>query len=316
MWLGIWIIAVIGLSLYDYFLLKHKQGNTLLALWLLYVGLTLPLPLLVPKEFVIVGFLFAIFSFGKIIKSGEIAHRSMPDPRMVDSFGRYLLWCICLPDTFWPTNSEEASQARRDGRRRIWRALPKVAVFLALLCVFTAWPDVTKHYWLFMFVFLWCCYFAATGFTDLFTGFFMQTGIRVSEMFDWPFLSRSPRDFWGRRWNLYFRDLARRNIFVPLGGARRPVLASFVVFFVSGVFHEYLIYMSVGGQKLGWMLSFFLVHWLGTIVQTAVSHWLRKKEVMPRPIAILLHTAWMWLTVPLLAEPLLLVVPVHTWLLW
>jgi alginate O-acetyltransferase complex protein AlgI len=167
-----------------------------------------------------------------------------------------------------------------------------------------------------MFIFLWCCYFAFTGFTDLFTGSFMLTGIRVSEMFEKPYLSRSPRDFWGKRWNLYFRDLAHRNIFIPAGGSRRPVLATFLVFFVSGIFHEYLIIMSVGFQKVGWMLAFFMAHWLGTVIQTAVGRWAGKKEILPLPLAIGFYTLWMLITLPLLAEPLLLVVPVHTWHLW
>jgi hypothetical protein len=62
------------------------------------------------------------------------------------------------------------------------------------------------------------------------------------------FLSESPSDFWGRRWNNLIHVDLKQGIYKPI---RRKTgnrtLASIVVFCVSGIYHEYV-----------WMLLFFV----------------------------------------------------------
>jgi D-alanyl-lipoteichoic acid acyltransferase DltB (MBOAT superfamily) len=144
-------------------------------------------------------------------------------------------------------------------------------------------------------------YAFVTGLADLVTGLAMQTGYRISEVFDAPFLSRSPRDFWSRRWNLFVHRFAVRNVYVPLGGRERPGLAIAIVFLLSGLMHEYLV-VACGrglGSYTGYSLAFFVLQGTGVAVH---ARWGRGR--MPRGLAIALHFLWMLATSPLFFLPL------------
>ena len=84
-----------------------------------------------------------------------------------------------------------------------------------------------------------------------------------------PFAARTVADFWGRRWNLWMSDWFRFAIFTPL--RRRPVLAVWLIFFVSGVLHEYVLNLTlwiVTGKKLfGTMMLYFLLQGAGVLAE-------------------------------------------------
>jgi hypothetical protein len=84
-----------------------------------------------------------------------------------------------------------------------------------------------------------------------------------------PFAARSVADFWGRRWNLWMSDWFRYVLFAPL--RRRPVLAIWLIFFLSGLLHEYVLNLSlwlVTGQKLfGTMMLYFLLQPAGMLLE-------------------------------------------------
>ena len=84
-----------------------------------------------------------------------------------------------------------------------------------------------------------------------------------------PFASRSVADFWGRRWNLWMSEWFRYVIFTPL--RRRPVLAVWLIFFLSGLLHEYVLNLAlwlVTGQKLfGTMMLYFLLQPVGILLE-------------------------------------------------
>lgn len=63
-------------------------------------------------------------------------------------------------------------------------------------------------------------------------------------------------EFWGRRWNTAFRDLAHRFLFRPLAtrfGPRAGVAAGFVF---SGIVHDMVISLPAGGGYGGPTLYF------------------------------------------------------------
>ena len=69
-------------------------------------------------------------------------------------------------------------------------------------------------------------------------------------------------NFWGKRWNLAFRDTAHRLVFRPLRRRRLPrSLALIAVFVCSSLVHEYLVAVVLGDHA-GIMGSFFLLQGL------------------------------------------------------
>lgn len=84
-----------------------------------------------------------------------------------------------------------------------------------------------------------------------------------------PWLARSVADFWGNRWNLWFSDWFRSVFFSRL--RRRPVLALFLIFAVSGLMHEWVInvpvYHVTGRAFFGTMMIYFLLQPVGIIVE-------------------------------------------------
>lgn len=84
-----------------------------------------------------------------------------------------------------------------------------------------------------------------------------------------PLLARSVADFWGRRWNLWFSDWFRYAILVPL--RQRPVLAVVLVFFVSGLVHEWVVnlslYLAAERNLFGTMMLYFLLQAAGLLLE-------------------------------------------------
>jgi uncharacterized membrane protein len=80
-----------------------------------------------------------------------------------------------------------------------------------------------------------------------------------------PWAARSLADFWGRRWNLWMNDWFREVIFRRM--RRRPKLAMWLVFGVSGLLHEYglnlTIWLVTGRNFFGTMMIYFLLQAVG-----------------------------------------------------
>jgi hypothetical protein len=76
--------------------------------------------------------------------------------------------------------------------------------------------------------------------------------------------THSPADFW-RRWNRPMYRWLLENVYRPLGGRRRPLLAMLATFAVSGLLHEYLFAVTFR-RVTGYVTAFFLLHGLATAV--------------------------------------------------
>jgi alginate O-acetyltransferase complex protein AlgI len=85
-----------------------------------------------------------------------------------------------------------------------------------------------------------------------------RMNVEAAAIMNWPIAATSVSQFWGRRWNLAFRDLVFRFTFRPLCsrvGARPAMLA---VFFASGLVHELVITLPARGGY-GGPTAFFMV---------------------------------------------------------
>jgi alginate O-acetyltransferase complex protein AlgI len=77
--------------------------------------------------------------------------------------------------------------------------------------------------------------------------FWRRAGVQAEPLMLAPLLSSSLSDFWGRRWNSAFRDLAHSLAFLPLRrrlGIQGSLLATF---FLSGLVHDLVISFPAGG---------------------------------------------------------------------
>jgi len=197
-------------------------------------------------------------------------------------------------------------RVRAEGLRRLRRAALELPPFAALVLVHLAWPGLHANPWVEAFWALWLTWLGVSAFVDLVSGVAMQTGIAVAEAFDVPPLARSPRDFWGRRWNLVVHDMVLRHVFLPLGGLRRPLRATFWVFAMSGLIHELFVLMALGhpARHSGFMMLFFGLHGLAVMAQLWWDRGPGRRRSMPRPLAVALHLGWMTLTSPLFFAPI------------
>lgn len=91
---------------------------------------------------------------------------------------------------------------------------------------------------------------------------------RLSAMplMNWPIASQSLAEFWGRRWNLAFRDLTHRLIFRPLRHGLTPAGALLVGFLVSGLIHDVVISWPVDAGY-GMPTAYFLCQGAGVVAE-------------------------------------------------
>lgn len=98
-------------------------------------------------------------------------------------------------------------------------------------------------------------------------------GVAAVPIMNWPIASQGLTEFWGRRWNLAFRDLTHQFLFQPLIHRLGPVGALMAGFFVSGLVHDLVIsWPSASGWGLPTM--FFLLQGVGIVFER--SHWGRQ----------------------------------------
>jgi hypothetical protein len=112
------------------------------------------------------------------------------------------------------------------------------------------------------------------------------------------FVSRSLREFWGKRWNRVFGGSLRRAVFLPLGGRHRLVLAVLATFFVSGLVHGLPFAFASTNRGLCAILGLaavlcFVLHGLGALLEGALP-----QRVRHRMGRALLFGVWA-ITIPL-----------------
>jgi len=83
-------------------------------------------------------------------------------------------------------------------------------------------------------------YFDFSGYSDMAIGLAKMLGFDFMENFNFPYISRSVREFW-RRWHISLSNWFRNYLYIPLGGNRvgkyHVYLNLFIVFFLTGLWH-------------------------------------------------------------------------------
>ncbi|MBI3463470.1 MAG: hypothetical protein HY000_10495 [Planctomycetes bacterium] len=93
-----------------------------------------------------------------------------------------------------------------------------------------------------------------------------QAGADARPIMEWPILATSLGEFWGRRWNRAFRDVAWKYVFRPMIRQVGPARATMAVFLASGVVHDLVISLPARG---GWGLPtlYFAIQGCGTLLE-------------------------------------------------
>jgi hypothetical protein len=101
-----------------------------------------------------------------------------------------------------------------------------------------------------------------------------RTGINAAPIMRRPLESSSLADFWGKRWNLGFRQLSHEFIFQPMREIAGVPAAMLCVFLFSGLVHELVI--SVPARAgYGLPTAYFLLQGAGVALErSSAGRWL------------------------------------------
>ena len=116
-------------------------------------------------------------------------------------------------------------------------------------------------------------------------------GIDAAPIMSKPILSKTLSEFWGKRWNLGFRQLAHDFIFRPLHRRTGVVAAGLLVFAVSGLIHDLVISLPARGGY-GLPTAYFILQGLGVrLERSALGRQLRFAKRATGWIFMLIVTA-------------------------
>lgn len=94
--------------------------------------------------------------------------------------------------------------------------------------------------WLGIVAFTLQIYYDFSGYSDMAIGLGRMLGFRFMENFDYPYISKSIREFW-RRWHISLSTWFRDYVYIPLGGNRVSTARIFfnlwLVFLLTGFWH-------------------------------------------------------------------------------
>lgn len=93
-----------------------------------------------------------------------------------------------------------------------------------------------------------------------------SAGVDAQPIMQAPLSATSLSDFWGRRWNLGFRQLTHRLIFKPVRIRRGVVPAILLSFLASGVIHDLVISLPARGGY-GLPTGYFVLQGLGILFE-------------------------------------------------
>ena len=107
-------------------------------------------------------------------------------------------------------------------------------------------------------------YFDFSGYSDMAIGLGHIFGFHFPENFNYPYISKSVREFW-RRWHISLSSWFRDYLYIPLGGSRRGnvYFHLFLVFLATGLWHGAAWGFVLWGL---WHGAFCIIErWMGNI---------------------------------------------------
>jgi hypothetical protein len=192
-----------------------------------------------------------------------------------------------------PFRGDARAPARKDARFP-WNAVVNTLLGTGLLWGAARWFEhPLAAGWVGMVGLIFVLHFGAFG---VLAGVWRTLGIPVTPIMRNPVAATTLSEFWGKRWNLAFRDLAHHTVFTPVArrwGHRTALWASFGA---SALMHDLIISVPAGAGY-GLPTGYFLLQALGLALEkkmdrrphsTAVK-WLRTHAFTALPAFFLFH---------------------------
>lgn len=137
------------------------------------------------------------------------------------------------------------------------------------------------------------------GILHLLSCIWRTRGVNARPLMNSPLAATSVSDYWGKRWNTAFRDLAHRFIFRPVSKRLGTTAALWSVFLFSGLVHDLVISVPAGGGY-GLPTLFFLIQALAIEIERSAygkrlglgrgtRGWCFTMFVLATPIGLLFH---------------------------
>jgi len=94
--------------------------------------------------------------------------------------------------------------------------------------------------WIGVLVYSLQIYYDFSGYSDMAIGLCLIMGFKIPENFNYPYISKSLREFW-RRWHISLSSWFKNYLYLPLGGNREGDFRTYInlgiVFFLTGLWH-------------------------------------------------------------------------------
>ncbi len=94
--------------------------------------------------------------------------------------------------------------------------------------------------WLGLIAYSFQIYFDFSGYSDMAIGLGKMFGFNFPENFNYPYISKSVREFW-RRWHITLSNWFKDYLYISLGGNRKGSFTTYInlliVFFITGLWH-------------------------------------------------------------------------------
>jgi predicted DCC family thiol-disulfide oxidoreductase YuxK len=142
----------------------------------------------------------------------------------------------------------------------------KIAAGIGLIWIVPRWAlpiDPLLAGWIGMLGLVLVLHF---GFFELLALNWQRAGINALPLMQAPIKAQSLGEFWGRRWNTGFHQLANEFAFRPLGRVFGLRFATLFVFALSGLLHDLVISVPARGGY-GLPTAYFLIQGLGILFE-------------------------------------------------
>lgn len=211
--------------------------------------------------------------------------------RVAHGAGRSLAYLVAWPgmdaETFLDADEHAVKPTVREW---LWAAL-KTAFGVALLWMIARRIPEEQSLLRGWFGLLGLIFLLHFGSFHLIALFWQSMGFDAQPIMAKPVLSKTLSEFWGKRWNLGFRQLAHDLIFRPLHKRVGVAVAGLLVFVASGLIHDLVISLPARGGY-GLPTAYFILQGLGvTLERSALGRRLGLQKGLTAWIFLLIVTA-------------------------